>query len=59
MSVVSFGVQRDVAISSLDCGKCVARFSQVLEISFVEASTKSSRRLWAGGGGYWTLLSQY
>jgi hypothetical protein len=40
MSVVSFGVQRDVAISSLNCGKCVARFLQVLEIRFVEASTK-------------------
>jgi hypothetical protein len=40
MSVVSFGVQRDVAISLLDCGKCVSTFLQVLEIRFVEASTK-------------------
>ncbi len=42
-----------------DCGKCVARFLKVLEIRFVEASTKRSRRLWAGGGGCWALLSQY
>jgi hypothetical protein len=40
MSVVSFGVQRDFAISLLNCGKCVAKILQVLEIRFVEASTK-------------------